>query len=56
METYELLTELLHGKKWQELKDILSEMNEQYIAELFMELDERDLTLIYRLLPKELAA
>lgn len=56
METYELLTELLHGKKWQELKDILSEMNEQDIAELFMELDERDLTLIYRLLPKELAA
>ena len=34
METYELLTELLRGKKWQELKDILTEMNEQDIAEL----------------------
>lgn len=56
METYEILTELLHNKKWQELKNILNEMNEQDIAELFMELDERDLTLIYRLLPKELAA
>ena len=56
METYELLTELLRGKKWQELKNILTEMNEQDIAELFMELDEHDLTLIYRLLPKELAA
>ncbi len=56
MEIFELLTELLHNKKWQELKNILDEMNEQDIAELFMELDERDLTLIYRLLNKELAA
>ncbi len=56
METYEILIELLHNKKWKELKDILDEMNEQDIAELFMELEERDLTLIYRLLNKELAA
>ncbi len=56
METYEVLTELLHNKKWKELKEILDEMNEQDIAELFMELEERDLTLIYRLLNKELAA
>ncbi len=56
METFEILTELLHNKKWKELKAILDEMNEQDIAELFMELEERDLTLIYRLLNKELAA
>lgn len=56
METYELLTELLHRKKWKQLKELLDEMNEQDIAELFMELDEHDLTLIYRLLNKELAA
>lgn len=56
METYETLVELLRNKKWQELKNILTDMNEQDIAELFMELDEHDLTLIYRLLPKELAA
>ncbi len=56
METFEVLTELLHNKKWKELKEILDEMNEQDIAELFMELEERDLTLIYRLLNKELAA
>ena len=56
MEIFELLTELLRNKKWLELKEILTEMNEQDIAELFMELEERDLTLIYRLLPKELAA
>ncbi len=56
METFEILTELLHNKRWKELKEILDEMNEQDIAELFMELEERDLTLIYRLLNKELAA
>ena len=56
MESYETLTELLHEKRWKELKEILDEMNEQDIAELFMELEERDLTLIYRLLNKELAA
>ncbi len=56
METHEILTELLHDKKWKELKELLDEMNEQDIAELFMELEERDLTLIYRLLNKELAA
>ncbi len=56
METHELLTELLHCKKWKQLKEVLDEMNEQDIAELFMELDEHDLTLIYRLLNKELAA
>lgn len=56
MEAFDLVTELLHNKKWQELKNILDEMNEQDIAEIFMEMDERDLTLIYRLLPKELAA
>ena len=43
MEIYEVLIELLHNKKWKELKEILDEMNEQDIAELFMELEERDL-------------
>ncbi len=56
MEIFEILTELLHNKKWKELKEILDEMNKQDIAELFMDLEERDLTLIYRLLNKELAA
>ena len=47
---------LLRDKNWAKLKIILEDMNEQDIAELFMELEERELTLIYRLLPKELAA
>lgn len=59
-ETFEAVVEdiknLLHNKNWAKLKIILEDMNEQDIAELFMELEERDLTLIYRLLPKELAA
>lgn len=52
----ENIKDLLHQKNWAKLKIILEDMNEQDIAELFMELEERDLTLIYRLLPKELAA
>ncbi len=56
METYEVIIELLQNKNWKALKDILDEMNEQDIAEIFMELEERELTLIYRLLNKELAA
>lgn len=52
----ESIKTLLHDKNWAKLKIILEDMNEQDIAELFMELEERELTLIYRLLPKELAA
>ena len=56
MENYEILTELLQNRSWKALKEYLDEMNEQDIAEIFMELEERDLTLVYRLLNKELAA
>ncbi len=52
----EQIKDLIHDKKWAKLKEILEDMNEQDIAELFMELEERELTLVYRLLPKELAA
>ena len=52
----ENIKELIHSKNWAKLKVILEDMNEQDIAELFMELEERELTLVYRLLPKELAA
>lgn len=56
METYEVIIELLRNKSWKALKELLDEMNEQDIAEIFMELEERELTLVYRLLNKELAA
>ena len=56
MEIYDILIELLHNKNWKSLKELLDEMNEQDIAEIFMQLEERELTLAYRLLNKELAA
>ena len=53
---YDEVLELIKNRQWAKLKEILAQMNEQDIADLFMELDERDLTLTYRLLPKDMAA
>ena len=50
------LLRLLEQKKYQSLRDILSTMNPSDIAEILEELDERQLPLVFRLLPKELAA
>ena len=47
---------LLDGKKYQTLKDILSTMNGADIAAVFEELDEKRIPLLFRLIPKELAA
>ncbi len=52
----ESITRLLEGKKYATLKDILSTMNSADIAALFEELPEDKLPLLFRLLPKELAA
>ena len=50
------LTTLLDDKKYGTLQDILSTMNPSDIAAVFEELDQSRLPLLYRLLPKELAA
>ena len=50
------LLRLLEAKKYQSLRDILATMNPADLAGIFDELDERQLTLVFRLLPKELAA
>ena len=50
------LLRLLEQKKYQSLRDILATMNPSDIAYLLEELDERRLPLVFRLLPKELAA
>ena len=50
------LLRLLEEKKYQSLRDILSTMNPADIAWILDELDERKLPLVFRLLPKELAA
>ena len=50
------LEKLLAGKKYQTLKDILGTMNAADIAAVFEDLDEERIPLLFRLLPKELAA
>lgn len=53
---FETVIELLENKNYKQLKEMLSEMNEADIAAILVELDEEQLVLIYRILPKELAA
>ena len=50
------LLSLLEGKKYATLRDILVTMNPTDIAGLFDDLEEKQIPLMYRLLPKELAA
>ena len=50
------LKKLLDEKKYQTLKDVLGTMNGADIAALFEDLDEERTPLLFRLLPKELAA
>ena len=47
---------MLEGKKYTTLRDILSTMNPNDVAGLFDGLEEKQIPLMYRLLPKELAA
>lgn len=47
---------LLEGKKYNSLRDILTTMNPADIAYLFEEMPRQKLPLLFRLLPKELAA
>ena len=47
---------LYDAKKYRTLKDILSSLNEADIAALFAELEEDSLPILFRLLPKDLAA
>ena len=50
------LLKMLEEKKYTTLRDILITMNPSDVAGLFEGLDEKQITLLYRLLPKELAA
>ena len=47
---------MLEDKKYAALRDILATMNPVDVAEVFSELEERQILLLFRLLPKELAA
>ena len=50
------LMAMLEDKKYATLRDILITMNPSDIAGLFQDLEEKQIPLMYRLLPKELAA
>lgn len=52
----ETMRVLLEGKKYATLRDVLSTMNPADIAALFEAMAEQRLPLLFRLLPKELAA
>ena len=50
------LKKLLEEKKYQTLKDVLTTMNGADVAAVFEDMDEERTPLLFRLLPKELAA
>ena len=47
---------MLEGKKYTTLRDILATMNPSDVAGLFQDLEEKQIPVMFRLLPKELAA
>lgn len=53
---YENVLELIEAKRYSEAKAALSKENATDIAEWLSDVTERELTVIYRLLPKDLAA
>ena len=50
------VTDLLTAKRYTTLRDILTTMNPTDVAMLFADLEQQQLPLLFRLLPKELAA
>lgn len=50
------LVELLHEKKFTELRAVLDALNSADIAQILAEVTENDLPLLFRILPKEVAA
>lgn len=53
---WELLTELLESRQFRKLRETMADMNEVDIAEFIEELELEKKVLVYRMLPKELAA
>ena len=50
------LLQMLSNKKYNTLRDIMSTMNPSDIAAVFADLEDRQIPIVFRLLPKELAA
>ena len=53
---FEALQEMLSERRYRELKDALAEMNEVDIAEFILEQPAEKTVLLFRMLPKEIAA
>ena len=53
---FDIVIKLLNQRKFAELKLIMNEMNPADIAAIFAEAEPRDIPILFRLLPKELAA
>lgn len=56
VEIAETIEELLKDKQYSSLRSVLAEMNEADIAAMFSQVREESLPLLFRLLPKDLAA
>ena len=52
----EEILELIEGKKYARLRELLSDMNPADIAQILEEVPEKELPVIFRILPKELAS
>ncbi|MBQ8648816.1 MAG: magnesium transporter [Clostridia bacterium] len=52
----EQIYELIEKRQFSKLRSLLEDMNAADIAELFEEVSDKDVTVIFRILPKELAA
>lgn len=50
------IVDYLEEKKFSQLKPLLAELEPADLAEIFSELDDKDVPIVFRLLPKELAA
>ncbi len=56
LELYEQIFELIENRRFVQLKQILADMQPADIAEIFDEAQDKDIPVLFRILPKELAA
>ena len=56
MELIHVIKELLEQKKYATVRDILLEMHPADVAQMFEDMDKREISLLFRLMPKEQAA
>jgi len=55
-ELYEIVEEFIEKRDWQSIRRIISEESPPEIAELIMDLEKKSRVILFRIIPKELAA